>query len=174
VLYETTRWSISRNARSLTVTNCSNTTTAEHAEAERELASASRLERLTREKIATMVDELSNLSAAVRAADSKDKVDLYERMGLRLTYRPGTRKVEAQTKPDLHNMCQRLVSEGDFNHPPTGPEPAGPERGPVAGWMVTGDGFFSLVPLDDHRRLLHDVAEPSTTAVRAVCCCRVC
>ena len=155
----------------VTVTNWINTTTAERAEAERELANASRLERLTREEISTIVDELGNLSAVVRTADPKSKADLYGRMGLRLTYRPDTRKVEAQIKPGLHHMCQRLVSEGGLD---SYVHAADAVRGPVAGWMVTGDGFFSLVPLDDHRRLLHDVAEPSTTAVRAVCCCRVC
>lgn len=79
----------------VTVTNWINTTTAERAEAERELANASRLERLTREEISTIVDELGNLSAVVRTADPKSKADLYGRMGLRLTYRPDTRKVEA-------------------------------------------------------------------------------
>ena len=62
-----------------------------------------------------MVDELSNLSTVVRAADPKDKAELYGRMGLRLTYRPDTRKVEARIEPDLHHMYKLTCPRGDLN-----------------------------------------------------------
>jgi site-specific DNA recombinase len=44
-------------------------------------------------------------------ADSGDKADLYRELGLRLTYRPQKRLVEARVEPGLH-MCKRSVSEG--------------------------------------------------------------
>jgi hypothetical protein len=34
-------------------------------------------------------------------------------MGLRLTYHPNKRVVEARIKPVPHHMCQSKVSEGD-------------------------------------------------------------
>ncbi len=64
-----------------------------------------------------MVEGLADLSGVVAVADPQDKAELYAGMGLRLTYRPEKREVEARIKPDLHSMCQRLVSEGGLEPP---------------------------------------------------------
>lgn len=101
----------------VTVTGWINTATAERIEAERELREVTHLERLTREEIAAMVDTLGGLSVVVSTADPHDKADLYTKMGLRLTYHPDIRKVEARIKPDLRHMCQSKVSEGGLEPP---------------------------------------------------------
>ncbi|WP_344094007.1 recombinase family protein, partial [Nocardiopsis composta] len=111
------RAALDAGADPVTVTQWINTATAERVRAEREMQSAFRLRRLTREEIAEMVDGIADLSEVVAVADPKDKAELYEKMGLRLTYHCETRTVEARIEPDLHRMCQRLVSEGGLEPP---------------------------------------------------------
>ena len=47
----------------------------------------------------------------LRDADPADKAELYAQLGLRMTYRPQKRLVEAPVTPSLH-MCKGFVSEG--------------------------------------------------------------
>jgi hypothetical protein len=50
----------------------------------------------TRDEIAAIVRSLSDLHAVVRDASPADKAEIYKQLGLRLTYQPGQRVVQAQ------------------------------------------------------------------------------
>jgi hypothetical protein len=50
----------------------------------------------TRDEIAAIVTSLSDLHAVVRDASPSDKAEIYKQLGLRLTYQPGQRIVQAQ------------------------------------------------------------------------------
>src|SRR5690606_18911156 len=106
------RAALDAGADPVTVAQRINTATAERVPAERETPGASRLRRLTPEEIAEMVDGIADRSEVVAVADPKDKAELYEKMGLPLTYPRETPTVEARIEPHLHRRCQRLVSEG--------------------------------------------------------------
>ena len=51
---------------------------------------------------------------------SARQADLYAQLGLRMTYRPQIRLVEAMVTPSLH-MGKGLVSAGDLNRKPVNP-----------------------------------------------------
>ncbi|MEU1734578.1 hypothetical protein [Streptosporangium sp. NPDC020145] len=44
--------------------------------------------------------------------DPNDKAEVHAQIGLRLTYQPQKKLVEARVQPGLH-MCERYVSEGE-------------------------------------------------------------
>lgn len=44
---------------------------------------------MSRDEISSLVTALSDLLTVLRAADPADKAQIYSKLGLRLTYRPG-------------------------------------------------------------------------------------
>jgi len=55
---------------------------------------------MSREEITTIVNTFADLLEVVRKADPADKAEIYARLGLRLTYQPGTRTVRAEARLD--------------------------------------------------------------------------
>jgi hypothetical protein len=49
-------------------------------------------------------------------AEPQDKADVYQNLGLRLTYEPGKQLARAEAQLDPHKVGIRSVSEGGFNH----------------------------------------------------------
>ncbi|WP_433518854.1 hypothetical protein ACQP2T_27110 [Nonomuraea sp. CA-143628] len=57
-----------------------------------------------------MMTALGDLVKVIKEADPLDKADPYAQIGLRLTYRPQKKLVEAQVVSGPH-VCKRYVSE---------------------------------------------------------------
>ncbi|GAA2302159.1 hypothetical protein GCM10010149_59370 [Nonomuraea roseoviolacea subsp. roseoviolacea] len=93
------------------VTQWMSETQAQRTAAQAQLRQASGRRRMTREEIRAVITALGDLVRVIQEADPLDKAELYAQIGLRLTYRPQKRLVEAQVAPDLH-VCKRFVSEG--------------------------------------------------------------
>jgi len=68
-------------------------------------------DRLTKQQIKALVDGLGGLLTALRAADPADRAEVYQQLGLRLTYDRVSRTVLAETQP-TSSMCVEFVSEG--------------------------------------------------------------
>jgi site-specific DNA recombinase len=65
-----------------------------------------------------MVAALGDVRAVLADADPREKGDVYRRLGLRLTYRPGDRTVRAETSLDPHSWGYGSCPRGDLNpHP---------------------------------------------------------
>jgi site-specific DNA recombinase len=93
-------------------------TQAERRNAEAQLrdAACQAQTRMTREQITTLVASLGSLLTALREADTADKAEVYQQLGLRLDHQPDTQTVKAQLQPNPHDMCRRSVSEGGLDH----------------------------------------------------------
>lgn len=57
---------------------------------------------MSRDEIAFLVSSLSDLLAVLREADPADKAEIYTQLGLRLTYRPGDKVIQARVSPSQH------------------------------------------------------------------------
>jgi hypothetical protein len=97
---------------------------AERRSAEDELRRRRPAAAFTEDDIRAMVKSLGDLVCNLRAADAQRKTDLYDTLGLSLTYEPSKRRVLVEA--DLGGV--RLVSEGGFEPPrpirPLGPQPS--------------------------------------------------
>lgn len=58
--------------------------------------------RLTREEITAMVQQLGDIIGVLREADPADQAEVYQQLGLRLTYHPDERKVRVQSSLPAH------------------------------------------------------------------------
>jgi hypothetical protein len=68
-------------------------------------------QRLTVPQIKTLINGLGGPQTALRAADPADRAEIYEQLGLHLTYDRAFHTVLAQARPTSH-MCAESVSEG--------------------------------------------------------------
>jgi hypothetical protein len=57
---------------------------------------------MSRDEIASVVSSLSDLLAVLREADPADKAEIYTQLGLRLTYRPRDKIIQARVSPSQH------------------------------------------------------------------------
>jgi site-specific DNA recombinase len=57
-------------------------------------------QRLTREQISALVQQVGELTTALAEADPTDRAEVYRQLGLRLTYDPDQQKVRVQAQPD--------------------------------------------------------------------------
>jgi site-specific DNA recombinase len=57
---------------------------------------------MTEQEINAIVAKFADIARVLADADPDDKADIFRKLGLRLTYHPGRRLVEAQTETDLH------------------------------------------------------------------------
>jgi hypothetical protein len=64
---------------------------------------------MTRQQIADLISEVSDLAASLRGAESEAAAEAYRQLGLRLTYYPDKKVVRAAAAPD--NIGKWLVSE---------------------------------------------------------------
>jgi hypothetical protein len=66
-----------------------------------------------RREINTVVEALAGIAAILRTADPVDKAEVYRQLGLKLTYKPGLRVVDAEAEPS--GSCTSLCPMGDSN-----------------------------------------------------------
>jgi site-specific DNA recombinase len=55
--------------------------------------------RMTDQEIKAVVDKLADIARVLGNADSNDKSEIFRQLGLKLTYQPGRRIVEAEITP---------------------------------------------------------------------------
>ncbi|MDI6105696.1 recombinase family protein [Actinoplanes sp. NEAU-A12] len=77
--------------------------------------SAAPPQRLNEGQITAIVDGLGSLLAVLRAADPRDKAELYSRIGLRMTYRPGLETLKAEVVSDDFGRVLNVCPRGDLN-----------------------------------------------------------
>ncbi|MFE9650887.1 hypothetical protein ACFYO0_43750 [Streptomyces sp. NPDC006365] len=63
-----------------------------------------------------MITSLGNIRDALADADPQDKADVYQNLGLRLTYEPGKQLVRAEAQLDPHKLGIWSVSERGLDH----------------------------------------------------------
>jgi site-specific DNA recombinase len=66
---------------------------------------------MSREEIQYIVATLTNLATTIQDADPRDKAEIYNGLGLRLTYHPGRAAVLAEARPASAPVCVKYVSE---------------------------------------------------------------
>ena len=90
---------------------------AQRLAAEAELRRAATRSRMTRQQIADLISEVSDL-ASLRGAESETTAEAYRQLGLRLTYYPDKKVVRAAAAPQPDNIGKWLVSEGGLHRNP--------------------------------------------------------
>jgi site-specific DNA recombinase len=70
--------------------------------------------RMTAQEIKELVTALGGIVAVLAEADPADKAEVYEQLGLHLTYEPGPQRVIAEAKPPTI-MYRRECPRGDLN-----------------------------------------------------------
>ena len=58
------------------------------------------VQRMTKDQIRDLVAKLGDIIAVLRDADPADRAEVYQQLGLRLTYHPAEQKVRVQAQPD--------------------------------------------------------------------------
>jgi site-specific DNA recombinase len=92
-------------------------TKAQRLAAEAELRRATTRRRMTRQQIADLISEVSDLAATLRDTESVTAAEAYRQLGLRLTYYPDKKVVRAAAAPQPDNIGKWLVSEGGLEPP---------------------------------------------------------
>lgn len=115
------RAALEAGADSALVTGWINETQAERAEAVAALAQAGDRRqtappRLTRQEIKNIVGALGGIATVLRTADATDKAEIYQQLGLRLSYDHETRIVSAEASP-RPSVGLVAVSEGGLEPP---------------------------------------------------------
>jgi site-specific DNA recombinase len=54
---------------------------------------------MTEAEIRAIVDKLADIAAVLHDADPEDKGEIFRQLGLKLTYHPGRRLVQAKVEP---------------------------------------------------------------------------
>ncbi|MEU6646191.1 recombinase family protein [Saccharomonospora sp. NPDC046836] len=72
-------------------------------------------QRLATSDIDTLIHELGDLRTVIDQANPDDKADVYRKLGLALTYRPGKHEVRAEIALDAHMWGYGLCPRGDLN-----------------------------------------------------------
>jgi site-specific DNA recombinase len=67
---------------------------------------------MTADEIGTLVDAMSGIATILRQADPADKAQVYQQLGIRLTYKPGPRLIQAEASPN--GSCTKVCPEGDL------------------------------------------------------------
>jgi hypothetical protein len=105
--------------------------------------------RLTEEEIAAMASKLGDLRKLLHSADPQDKADVYEQLGLRMTYDPAQKTVMARAQ--LRRSCTKLCPRGTR----TNCTPLHPHHQVPVGPGLNGGAEPSCsaqYPTHDHRR----------------------
>ena len=55
---------------------------------------------MTRDQISDLVGKLGDIISVLHEADPADRAEVYQQLGLRLTYHPTQQKVHVQAQPD--------------------------------------------------------------------------
>jgi hypothetical protein len=64
--------------------------------------------RMTELEIRAVVDKLADVARVLSEADADDKSEIFRQLGLRLTYHPGRRIVEAKIEPAPHGFFESV------------------------------------------------------------------
>ncbi len=72
-------------------------------------------QRMSEQQIAAIVDALGGLIGLLKKADQHDRAEIYSRMGLQMTYRPGTETVLAEVRSKNIDRVPVMCPEGDLN-----------------------------------------------------------
>jgi hypothetical protein len=59
---------------------------------------------MTEEEIRSVVDKLTDVIHVLSTANADDKSEIFRQLGLKLTYHPGRRIVEAKIEPTPHGF----------------------------------------------------------------------
>jgi hypothetical protein len=66
------------------------------------------LQRLTRDQVRTLVQQIGELTAALAEAEPADRAEVYRQLGLKLTYNPEQQKVRVQAQPDADSRGEMV------------------------------------------------------------------
>lgn len=72
-------------------------------------------QRMSREEIRGVIDAMGSVRTVLAGADPDDKATVYQRLGLRLTYRPDERTVRADIEINPHAWGYGVCPRGDLN-----------------------------------------------------------
>ncbi|WP_071803068.1 zinc ribbon domain-containing protein [Couchioplanes caeruleus] len=81
-------------------------------------ASATPPQRLNEDQISAIVEGLGSLLGVLREADPRDKAELYSRIGLRMTFKPGAKTLKAEIMSSDLGRVLNVCPRGDTNHYP--------------------------------------------------------
>jgi site-specific DNA recombinase len=90
---------------------------AEKAAAEADLRQITGRRTMTADEINTLVEAMSGIASILRQADPTDKAEVYRQLGIKLTYKPGLRSIQAEASPS--GSCTKVCPEIDTNRYPT-------------------------------------------------------
>jgi hypothetical protein len=63
---------------------------------------------MTEQEIKSVVDKLAEIARVLADADADDKSEIFRRLGLKLTYHPGRRLVEARIAPAQYGFFESV------------------------------------------------------------------
>ncbi len=93
--------------------------TAQRVTAQAKLRASEGSRRMTEEEITGLITALGSMLDVLWDADPADKAEVYQRLGLKLTYHHGPKTVIAEANASA-TMYQTECPRGDTNHNPTG------------------------------------------------------
>jgi DNA invertase Pin-like site-specific DNA recombinase len=106
------RAALDAGADPVEVTRWINDAQKERAKLEGELRAVPHGESIDQEEIIEMLEHAGDLTQAITAADPLDKADLYQQLGLKMTYHPQKQLVEAQVIPEPPHVRSDRVRGG--------------------------------------------------------------
>jgi site-specific DNA recombinase len=86
---------------------------AEKAVAEADLRQITGRRIMTPDEINTLVEAMAGIAEILRRADPDDKAEVYRQLGLKLTYKPGLRLIQAEAGPS--GSCTKVCPEPELN-----------------------------------------------------------
>ena len=69
------------------------------------------------EEINTLVEAMSGIATILRQADPTDKAEVYRQLGIKLTYKPGLRLIQAEASPN--GSCTKVCPTPELDHKST-------------------------------------------------------
>jgi site-specific DNA recombinase len=111
------RAALEAGADPVLVTSWMKETQARRALAEARLKKPAARRRMTEEEITGLVTEMGSIMRALEDADPADKAEIYQRLGLTLTYHPQEKRVAAEARPNSI-MYVRECPRGDCTKKP--------------------------------------------------------
>jgi site-specific DNA recombinase len=64
---------------------------------------------MTTDEINTLVEAMAGIATILRQADPSDKAEVYRQLGIKLTYKPGLRLIQAEAAPS--GSCTKVCPE---------------------------------------------------------------
>jgi DNA invertase Pin-like site-specific DNA recombinase len=127
------RAALDAGADPVEVTKWINDAKQERARLEGELRALPRGEAIAEEEVIELLERLGDLTKTITAADPLDKADLYQQLGLKMTYYPQKQLVEARVIPEpphVRSVCVRGRTQTFCLYRPSSGRSAAKRRGP--------------------------------------------